>query len=239
MCFSDVDHERRTAVKPLYYPTSERFFWKFVMRLGLFGGSFNPVHIAHLLQARDVLEQFGLDRIDFVVSAKPPHKLDRLEQLAAGEHRVAMLKLAVSGHPEFSVSRVELDREGPSYTIDTVQWYRKNHEGAELFWILGSDNLPELHQWKDAERLFQFCHIIVVQRPGFERVEMTPENLHFPQPICDALQEGRVSVRVLDVNSTEIRKRVLQDQDISWLVPEQVARYIEDNGLYQNLSGGN
>ncbi|MGI6301668.1 MAG: nicotinate-nucleotide adenylyltransferase [Verrucomicrobiota bacterium] len=203
-----------------------------VMRIGLFGGSFNPVHIAHLVQARDVLEQLSLDRVEFVVSAQPPHKLDRLDRLASAEQRLEMVRLAISGQEAFSVSRVEIDRPGPSYTIDTVRWYRRQYPDAELYWILGADNLLELHQWREAEALVRSCRMVVVERPGFERIAITPERVHLPDEICRAMQARRVAVRLLDINSTDIRRRLREGRAIEWLVPDAVATYIHANKLY-------
>jgi len=147
-------------------------------KLGILGGTFNPVHHGHLILAQDALEHFGLDRVLFIPSAQPPHK--RSEKLATAEHRLAMLRAAIGDDPCFEVSTIELERQGPSYTIETIKALRATRPEAMLHFIIGTDSLLELHQWYQIGELLGLCEFVTMLRPGFPVEHLTEERLNLP-----------------------------------------------------------
>jgi len=194
----------------------------------LFGGSFDPVHIGHIVIARDVKEELGAEEVIFVPAYRAPLKEGHG---ASPEDRLNMLKLAVEGEEGFSIEDYELRRGGISYTVDTLEYlYPKLREKPYL--VLGADSVLKLHLWKEPERVLELSKLVVVDREGRldEVVEYLREN--FPQ-----LKEGRnlfpVSVRRVDISATEIRKRVREGKSIYCLVPDRVREYIERRELYR------
>jgi len=182
-------------------------------RLGVFGGTFDPVHVGHLAIARTAVETVPLDRVLFVVARRSPLK-DRSPQASEAD-RVAMLRLAVSGEPAFAVSTLELERAGPSYTVDTLEQLARS--GASLFLILGGDAFAALGGWQRAERIREIATILVAARPGA------------PEPAgARPLDAPR-----LDLSSRELRARASRGRSLRYLVPDTVWRYIEERGLYR------
>lgn len=187
------------------------------MRVGLLGGSFDPIHLGHLRAAENAREALGLERVTFVPAAQPPH---RASPLSSARDRFAMVALATAGHARFCVSAVELDREGPSYTVDTLRAWRTQHPADELVLVVGSDAYAEMDTWREAKALFELCTVAVVSRSG----ESLPAG---PGPAVPVTGPG------LPVSSTEIRRRVAAGQSVRYLVPEAVADFIEKRGLYR------
>lgn len=193
------------------------------MRLGVFGGTFDPVHVGHLAIAHAALESVPLDRVLFVLARRAP--LKEHEPVAGEADRLAMLELAVAGEPRFSVSRVELDREGPSYTVDTLEALagsdgRPSGRPDELFLILGSDAMAALPRWKDPDRIAKLATLVVAERPGApERVGGAPV-VRFDAPR-------------LDISSRELRARAARGRSLRYLVPDPVWKHIEARGLYR------
>ena len=188
-------------------------------KVGILGGTFNPIHIGHLLIAQDALEQAGLDRVVFIPSATPPHK--RLEGNASARQRLAMVEAAVAGNEAFAVDDLEIRRGGASYTVETLTELRRREPGADFYFIIGSDSLPELTTWKDFERLAKLCRFVVVTRPGFEPGKA-------PKPVKPLVVFGHMC----DVASRDVRARRRRGQSIRYLVPEAVVRYIARRKLY-------
>jgi nicotinate-nucleotide adenylyltransferase len=184
------------------------------MRIGIYGGTFNPVHHGHLILARQALEEFKLDRLVLVPAAESPFKLQN-HSAPAGD-RLAMLQLAISGEDGFSVDPLEIDRGGVSYSIDTVKLFRNRHPGAELFFLVGEDNADRLTEWHRFEELKKLAHFVVLSRS---------EDFQSP--------EYPVVQRRIEISSTEIRNRVANQESITYLVPESVKHYIEQHQLYQ------
>ena len=194
-------------------------------RIGLFGGSFDPVHHGHLLLAQDALEQLSLDRLFFIPAAINPHKLDAAPQ-ASPRLRLEMLREATRVQPLFSVDTLELEREGPSFTIDTVDAFRARFAGAQIFLLLGEDNLPKLHSWHQFERLRQLVSFV-----SFGRRAYAPEAA-VPAAAPDKDLRLERLVRKIDISSTEIRARVAKGLPIQYLVPESVRLLIQSHALY-------
>ncbi|MER3416298.1 MAG: nicotinic acid mononucleotide adenylyltransferase [Gemmataceae bacterium] len=191
------------------------------MRVGVFGGSFDPVHWAHLVIAEQAREQVALDRVLFVPAARPPHK--QTQPLSTFAHRATMLRLAIAGHLAFEVSEVEKDRPGPSYTVATLEDLRRCHPEADLFLILGGDSLRDFPNWREPERIASMATLVAAPRPGY-LVQSLPNWVR--------LQE--IQVPLLEISSTDIRKRVASGRSIRYLVPRAVECYIEAHGLYRN-----
>ncbi|WP_026195817.1 nicotinate-nucleotide adenylyltransferase [Verrucomicrobium sp. 3C] len=194
------------------------------LRLGLFGGSFDPIHHGHLISSWDALEQMDLDHIVFIPCALSPHKPD--PPVAPGEQRIAMIRQATRGWPVFSLSDCELIRGGSSYSVDTAEEMRSRFPAAELFWIIGSDQAQSLPSWKDYPRLRQLVTFLVIPRPGY--VNIVPENGMAVLP----------SPHFVDISSTEIRDRTVTGLSIAHLVPRAVATHIAKHRLYEKIPVG-
>ena len=200
--------------------------------MGLLGGSFNPPHLGHLALARAVRAALDLDRVVLIPAARPPHKPDHPE-LAPAEHRLAMTRLLAKTDPGLEVSDVELRREGPSYTIDTIHALEREHPDDALFWIIGADTLGELPTWKRAAELLAAIPFVVVNRPGApldrEFAELA-EGLG--QAVADDLRQRVVTMAPQPISSTAIRQGIREQTPWAERVPAAVAEYIESHGLY-------
>jgi nicotinate-nucleotide adenylyltransferase len=189
--------------------------------LGVFGGTFDPVHVGHLLLAERAREELGLDRVLFIPAHIPPHKRTATS-IVTGEHRARMLELAVASNPSFFVSRHELNRQGISYTVDTLESLQ-NTEPRPLLWLLiGADNAQDFRSWRDPGRIAELASIAVWRRPGTD----------LPAELLREFRFRTVRAPLIDISSSEIRARVALDRSIRYLVPEPVADYIECHGLY-------
>ena len=184
------------------------------MRIGIYGGTFNPVHHGHLILARQALEEFKLDRLIFVPAAESPFKIQN--HTAPAGDRLAMLRLAIAGEDRFSVDPLEIERGGISYSIDTVKMFRNRDPGAELFFLVGEDNADRLTEWHRFEELKKLVYFVVLSRSE-----------EFQSPEYPVVQ------RRIEISSTEIRNRVANQESITYLVPESVKHYIEQHQLYQ------
>jgi len=198
------------------------------MNIGVFGGTFDPIHLGHVAVAEEVRTSHGLAEVLFVPAGQPWFKADR--SISAAQHRVQMVKLAIAGHPHFKLSTCEVDRPGPSYAVDTIDVLQQQlGTEARLFFLLGSDALSELPQWKEPSRLIQICHLVAFTRPGFalpplESLESTVPGL--------SQHVTFVEVPQIDISATQIRNRVFRGASIHGLVPPSVERYIQEQGLY-------
>lgn len=191
------------------------------MKLGIFGGTFNPIHLGHLLIAEDAAEAFQLDRVVFIPSAAPPHKRPRV--LAPAADRLRMVKLAIQGNSRFTCSDIEVRRAGPSYSVETLRHLRSAMPQARFFFIIGADSLRELHRWKEAAELVKLCEFICLARPGqrVARARLRGARIH------------KLTGHPADVSSTDIRRRAARGDTIRYLVPDAVRRYIERHRLYR------
>lgn len=202
-------------------------------RIGLYGGSFDPIHFGHLISARSIAEQLGLTKVILIPALCPPHKQDR--RLSGGEHRLAMAQLAVEGDPLFEVSDVELRRPGPSYTIDTVSAFRQElGDAAEIFWIIGADSLPELRSWRKIGDLVRLAHLVTAARPGWQPPPVQDLARSVGEEYAKELIENRCTTPEIGISSTEIRARLAAGLSVRYLVPEKVASYITVKSLYRS-----
>ena len=197
-------------------------------RIGSLGGTFDPIHMGHLITAEIVRVSAALDEIIFIPAARPPHKENKGE--APAEDRLLMVQCAVEGNPAFSVSDIELRREGPSYTVDTIAALSEQLGDAELFFITGADAMNDLYRWHDPVRLLHSCTFIVAARQGVELDESRLAEQFSPE------QRSRIRIVPtphLEISSTVIRARVRAGRSIRYLVPRAVELYIEERGLYR------
>ncbi len=200
-------------------------------RIGILGGTFNPIHLGHLILADEVCKNHHLSKILFIPAYIPPHKY--VNDLADPHHRFQMIKAAISGISKFEVSDLEIIREGKSYTIDTIQEILShNGEDDEIFLIMGADSLNELELWKNIKKLSQLCHFVIVNRPGF-KAEASARLVEIigSDNILD-IERLRIDISPVDISSTNIRKRVNDGVQIKGLVPECVEAYIKEHNLY-------
>lgn len=218
-------------------------------RIGVLGGTFNPIHVGHLRMAQTLSEDFSLDPFIFIPSAIPPHKT--LEDLCPGEIRLQMVRVATAGNPCFRVSDLELARGGASYSVDTLEALRKEYGGeTEIFFAMADEAFAEIETWKDWGRLFSLANLIVVRRP--EGSDADPAEL-LPVEVREAFCYSRADdayrhvsgkrvyfreVGALRISSTGIRQRVREGRSIRYLVPEGVRELIRQHGLYLNPDTG-
>jgi nicotinate-nucleotide adenylyltransferase len=214
-------------------------------RLGILGGTFNPIHLGHLRSAEETREALALSHTYFVPSFIPPHKEGK--DPVAAHHRLHMVELAVADQPFFSPSAVELERGGKSFSIDTIRHFLTSFSPAALYFIMGLDAFREIHTWKDYPTIFSLCNVIVTSRLGCPQVPLTqliPVALQgeFCYDPATAWRYTHTSGHILafcpitrlDISSSAIRKRVQQGKSIRYLVPRQVEEYIAAHGLYQS-----
>ncbi|HUG55002.1 MAG TPA: nicotinate-nucleotide adenylyltransferase [Vicinamibacteria bacterium] len=191
------------------------------MKVGLLGGMFDPIHLGHLRAAEIVREGLELDHVLFVPAARPPH---RAPPEAPARDRYAMVALATAGRRAFVASPLELDREGPSYTVETVAEVKRSRPRDEVVLIVGSDNLSLIAQWREPERLLELCSVAVVERPGSPPA---------PAPALPAARVHRVMGTALPIASRELRESIRAGRSVRHLVPDGVADYIEKRELYR------
>lgn len=224
------------------------------MRVGLFGGTFNPIHNGHLASANEVAERFGLDRVIFIPNGRPPHK-KKGEVLGAG-HRFNMVTIATNSNPRFEASPFEIRKKGYSYSIDTVRAFRKRY-GEDLFFITGYEAFEEIGSWKSADRLLRECHFIVTAGPGYSPEKLLlalDRNVTSAYPRvrfrrvsggdrrehCHTLRVSGSTRRIflaevdwLSISSTLVRQRLIEGRSVRYLVDEGVERYLEKWRLFK------
>ena len=198
------------------------------MNIGVLGGTFDPVHNGHLIVAGEVMAGLGLAAVIFVPAGQPWLKADW--PVTPAEHRLQMLRLALADKPDFKISTLEIERAGPSYTVDTMAELReKAGSDDELFFILGQDNLAQIPQWQEPSRLMEMCYLVAVNRQGAPRPRLKSLEKSLPGI------SGRVMLLErpeIDISASDIRERVARGLSVRHLVPEPVNRYIKENGLY-------
>jgi nicotinate-nucleotide adenylyltransferase len=201
------------------------------VRLGIMGGTFDPVHYGHLVSAEEARVQFALDQVLFVPNRYPPHKA--LAEVTVPEHRYSMTLMATVTNPYFGVSRMEIDRPGPSYTIDTLLALRQEHAAGDLFYITGADAILQVvrGEWERSADLLTLCQFIAASRPGFQ---LQADELARRNITGRVLENVHVmEIPALAISSTDIRSRVAAGRPIKYLLPEAVETYIIKHGLYR------
>ena len=198
------------------------------MKSGVLGGTFDPIHNGHLAVAEEVRRRLGLDEVIFVPAGKP--WLRMTAPLSAATYRVRMVRLAIAGRPYCKLSLVEIERAGPSYTVDTVNRLRAQLDsGDELFFILGWDNLAELPRWHEPRQLVRACSLVAVPRPGYDLPDLKPLEALVPGLAASLIL---LDAPLVDISASLVRERVSRGLSIRQLIPGPVADYIEEHGLY-------
>jgi nicotinate-nucleotide adenylyltransferase len=205
------------------------------MRLGVFGGTFDPVHVGHLILAEQCREQGRLDLVVFIPAARPPHKPDHV--ITPFAQRVEMLALAIAGHHAFRIDELEKDRAGPSYTVDTLAELRQRHPGAELALLIGADSLRDFPTWYAPDRIVAQAELLVMARPGAALPPTTALAEEVGTSPAGGLRIRLVDVPLIGISSTDLRRRVREGKSIRYFVPRAVEMYIADKQLYQTPSG--
>ncbi len=201
-------------------------------RIGLLGGTFDPVHYGHLVIAEEVRANLNLTEMVFIPTGKPPHKPRRM--ITAAQHRVAMLELAIASNPRFTLSRFEVDRPGPSYTVETLRCLREEWgTETEIDFVIGWDSLEEMHTWYDPTGILaQVTHLVAVGRPGY--VEEHEDYARFEEKLPGIMQRLLVvQAPLLEISSSDLRQRVAQGRPIKYQTPEAVESYIAEHNLYR------
>ena len=193
------------------------------MKIAILGGSFDPIHFGHLQLAQWAYEELELSKVLFIPAATPPHK--RSVHLSDAFHRLAMVKIALEQYPQFAVSDIEINRQGISYTIDTIQEIKLQFQlnSNDLHLIIGADNLVTFYSWRSPEQILKECRVVAFRRPGFDLNEVDPDLL---------AQVEILNTPLLPVSSTEIRKKIRGGESVANLVPEEVLTYIWQHHLY-------
>jgi nicotinate-nucleotide adenylyltransferase len=195
------------------------------MRLGIFGGTFDPIHLGHLVLAEGCREACALDLVWFVVAGAPPHK--RADGRTPVAHRLEMARIAVAGHPAFCVSEIEAHSQGPTYSVATLETVRSAHADDELYFLIGADSLIDLPTWRQPARIAELATLVVANRPGAAIDPAGPDLGPTARPI------RYVTIPPIGVASSDIRRRVAEGRTIRYQVPRGVEAYIEANGLYR------
>lgn len=191
-------------------------------KIGIMGGTFDPIHNGHLVAASEVQQHFGLDEVLFVPTGQPWMK----PAVTDSEHRYLMTVIATAANPRFTVSRVDIDRDGPTFTIDTLRDIRRLHPDADLFFISGADAIAQILDWKDVEELWSLAHFVAVSRPGHElTVSALPTQ-----------EVSSLEVPALAISSTDCRSRVSRGFPVWYLVPDGVVQYISKHHLYRSIA---
>lgn len=199
------------------------------MKLGILGGTFDPIHYGHLVVAEECRARLGLDVVLFIPAGQPPHKRGRI--ISSAEHRVEMVRLAIASNPGFELSRIEVDRVGPSYTVDTLARLRDEYgPSTRLYFVVGMDALAEILTWHEPVRLISLCQVVAVTRPGFADFDLAA--------LEPAIPDARRRICVLPapelrISSSDLRRRVARGLPIKYQVPESVEEYVYRHGLYR------
>jgi nicotinate-nucleotide adenylyltransferase len=194
-------------------------------RLGVMGGTFDPIHHGHLLTAEEALQQFDLDEVVFIPTGRPWMKTDRV--VSPPEDRYLMVVIATASNPRFSVSRLEVERDGPTYTVETLRTLKAERGDVELYFITGADAILEIFQWKSPDEALEMANFIAATRPGYDLAAFE-QGAPMSHPRVTVM-----SIPALAISSTDIRERIRGGRPIRYLVPEGVQTYIEKAGLYR------
>jgi nicotinate-nucleotide adenylyltransferase len=199
-------------------------------RIGIFGGSFDPIHLGHLLMAEQFRSELSLDTVKFIPAKISPFKLNYTP--TADKHRLEMLKLAIGAHPNFEIDPIEIQRGGVSYTIDTVEQLQSNQPDATWFLLIGSDSLKDFKKWKSPEKLLRSVQLVVARRGGCPEPDWKELDGLASEETLRAIQQIRLDIPVMEISSTAVRQRIETKRSIRYLVPAPVEVYIQEHQLY-------
>ena len=202
------------------------------MRIGIFGGTFDPIHVGHLILAEQCREQCRLDEVWFIPAAQPPHKLGAT--ISAAKQRTEMVEFAISGHPHFRLNTIELERAGPSFTVTTLEQLKMDDAERELFLLIGADSVRDLPYWREPARILQLATIVAVNRG-----DQPPPDISGLLPLFGDKSRTRIvtaSMPGIEISATDIRHRVREGRSIRYLVPRAVETYIHQHGLYRETA---
>ena len=202
------------------------------MRLGVYGGSFDPVHYGHLLLAETCRDQCRLDEVWFMPAARAPHKQDR--EITSAKLRVEMLQLAIGGTDGLVASTIEVDRGGVSYTVDTLEQIQRQHPDSQLFLLMGADSLHDLPTWREPQRICELAIPIVVRRAGSPVPDLSVLRPLMSPERWEEANRSQVSMPIIDLSSSDLRRRVAAGQTIRFRTPRAVEKLIETHGLYRS-----
>jgi len=198
-------------------------------KIGIIGGTFDPIHIGHLVLAEQIRTKFNLEKIIFIPAGTPPHKLNM--NITSSKDRYNMTLIATINNPNFEVSSIEIDQADISYTINTIKKMKEIYKDSELYFIIGADVLYELDTWKEFENLFKLCKFIAATRPGTDEEKLLEKKEFLEQTYGAKILLTKVLA--LDISSTDIRNRIREGESIKYIVPEPVEKYIIKNKLYK------
>ena len=214
-------------------------------RIGLFGGTFNPIHLGHLRAAEEVAERLDLERVVFLPSAEPPHKRDGDEMIAPARERLAWVRLAIRGNPRFAVDPLELERAGPSYSVDTLRALRGDPRDEPPVFVIGLDAFREIDAWREPEALFSLASFAVLSRPPLETLPLAECLPRSARAVLELSADGSIArhpeagtwlrlveITALDISATHVRERLRAGLSVRYLVPEPVREAILESGLY-------
>jgi nicotinate-nucleotide adenylyltransferase len=201
------------------------------MRIGIFGGTFDPIHYGHLILAEQCCEQGRLDEVWFVPAPRPPHKGEH--QMTRFEQRVEMLALAIAGHAAFRIDELEKERTGPSYTAETLAELHHRHPGHEFFLLVGSDTLADLPHWREPQRVVQLASLLVTRRPNHEVMPVEELRARLQLPESMPLRLEVVDTPLIDIASRDLRRRAAAGRSLRYFLPRAVEIYIQDKKLYR------
>jgi len=201
-------------------------------KIGIMGGTFNPIHYGHLFLAEHAYEQMELDEILFMPSNHPPHKASK--DIVSNEHRKTMVALAIKDNPHFTLSTLELEREGTTYTVDTLEILTKEQPEAEFFFIVGADSFFAIPYWKNPERILELCSLVVFERDHVEQDQMLKQ-LEFLTSTYPGAKIFLLKMPTIQISSKKIRERIAENKSIRYYVPADVQDYIEKHNLYSAM----
>lgn len=199
-----------------------------MQKIGIMGGTFNPIHYAHLTLAEFAKEQFAFDKVMFLPSKRPAHK--SIRELADDSHRLAMVKLAIENNPDFYVSTIEFEREGNTYTIDTLKYLSENSKDTEYYFIIGGDSLFSFEEWKDSKQILKLCNIVAATRGEYDSESVKNKIKEFNKRYDSDIKY--LEIPGMDISSHMIRQRIDNSQTVRYLTPDSVIEYIKNNKLY-------
>jgi nicotinate-nucleotide adenylyltransferase len=204
------------------------------MRIGVFGGAFDPVHFGHLILAEQGREQAGLEQVWFIPAARHPFKAE--STAASFDRRVEMLHLAIAGHTAFRVDEIEKNRPGLSYTADTLDELKRRHPADEFFLLIGSDALPDLPKWHAPDRIVRAANLVVMERPGHPVPSVAVLGAAIGLPAGEHLRLQHIEVPLIDLSSRDIRRRTAEGRSIRYMLPRAAEVYISEKDLYRKVA---